>query len=408
MLTPIERVKRALADLAQGKMVILMDDADRENEGDLILPAEKISSDTMNFMIRHGSGIVCLAMTAEQLEKLELPQMVLEHDNTSYRGTPFTVSIDAKEGITTGVSAADRTKTVLTAIETNVSPHALARPGHIFPLQANPGGVFARQGHTEGAVDLARMAGLKPAAVLCEIMNADGTMAHGKQIEAFAETHKLSILSIEDIITYRLQHENLVVDQASTTLPTEQYGEFKVTVIKDKVTQDTHLVLQKEKSESSKPCLVRIHSSCVTGDLFGSQRCDCHQQLHYALQRISQEGGMLIYLNQEGRGIGLFDKIRAYALQDQGYDTVEANKALGLPVDSRKYAVAANILRNLNLSEIRLLTNNLNKENDLLKYGIQTVIREPMPSFHNEHNLYYLKTKNEKLNHVINFDFICE
>jgi 3,4-dihydroxy 2-butanone 4-phosphate synthase/GTP cyclohydrolase II len=403
-----ERIKRALSDLAQGKMVILMDDANRENEGDLIVVAEKITPEIMNFMIRHGSGIVCLSLTSERLKKLQLPLMVSADENTSSRGTPFTLSIDAKTGITTGVSAADRSRTVKTAMRDDVTPEMLAKPGHIFPLQARDGGVLERQGHTEGAVDLARLAGFQPAAVLCEIMNPDGTMAHGKQIDDFAAEHQLMILSIEDIITYRLQQENFIIDEAETILPIEHYGSFKTTVIKDAITQDSHLILQKEVQDPTKPYLVRIHSSCVTGDLFSSKRCDCNKQLHYALHRISEEGGMLIYLNQEGRGIGLFDKIRAYALQDKGYDTAEANQQLGLPIDSRQYYLAANILRNLQHTQIRLLTNNLNKVEDLRKFGIASVEREPMPSFHNEHNHHYLKTKNEKLNHVINFDFILE
>lgn len=407
-MQPIDRVKRALADFAQGKMVILRDDAKRENEGDLIIPAEKITPDIMNFMIRHGSGIVCLSMTAERLQQLHLPLMVPAAENTSLRGTPFTISIDAKEGISTGVSAADRTRTVQIAIDDQASENELVRPGHIFPLQAKKGGVLERQGHTEGAVDLAQLAGFKPAAVLCEIMNPDGTMAHDKQIDDFANTHGLTILSIEDVIHYRLLNENLISDEASTLLPIEHYGTFNVTVIKDKITNDTHIVFEKESVKPAEAArLVRIHSSCVTGDLFASKRCDCNKQLHYALERISQEGGTLIYLTQEGRGIGLFDKIRAYALQqEKGFDTVQANEALGLPADSRSYAIAANFLRNHHHDSIRLLTNNLNKVEDMIKFGITNVTREPMPSFHNEHNQYYLKTKNEKLNHVINFDFI--
>jgi 3,4-dihydroxy 2-butanone 4-phosphate synthase/GTP cyclohydrolase II len=403
-----ERVKRALSDLAEGKMVILMDDENRENEGDLIVAAEKITPEIMNFMIRYGSGIVCLSTTSERLKKLNLPLMVPEKENTSMRGTPFTLSIDAREGITTGVSATDRTRTVQIAMQDDVDPDKLAKPGHIFPLQARDGGVLERQGHTEGAVDLARLAGFKPAAVLCEIMNPDGTMAHDQQIEAFAKEHELNVLSIDDIITYRLQHENFILDEVETILPIEHYGSFKATAIKDEMTQDTHIVLQKEMKDPSQPYLVRIHSSCVTGDLFASKRCDCNKQLHYALQRINEEGGMLIYLNQEGRGIGLFDKIRAYALQDRGFDTVEANQQLGLPADSRNYYLAANILRNRHFTHIRLLTNNLNKVSDMQKYGIETVERVPMPSFHNEHNHHYLKTKNEKLNHVINFDFTLD
>ena len=410
MSPQINRVKRALSDLAQGKMIILMDDANRENEGDMIMAAEKITTETMNFMIRNGSGIVCLSLTPSHLQKLNLSMMVPDEENTSLRGTPFTISIDAKSGITTGVSAADRTRTIQIAMQDNIDPTSLARPGHIFPLQARDGGVLERQGHTEGAVDLARLAGFKPAAVLCEIMNPDGTMAHGQQIEEFAATHQLTLISMDDIIAYRLHEDSLILDEASASLPLERYGTFKVTAIKEKINGNTHIVLEKEnvKAKADEPHLVRIHSSCVTGDLFCSKRCDCNKQLHYALQRISQEGGTLIYLTQEGRGIGLFDKIRAYALQEQGLDTVQANEALGLPIDSRQYYVAASILRNRNQSNIKLLTNNLNKVNDMIRFGIEKVEREPMPSFHHSQNQHYLKTKNEKLNHVINFDFVAD
>lgn len=403
MPTPIERVERALRDLAIGKMVILMDDANRENEGDLIIAADKITPEVMNFMIRNGSGIVCLSMLPDQLKKLDLPLMVPVEQNTSFRQTPFTLSIDARDNITTGVSATDRTATVLTAVNKNATPEQLVRPGHIFPLQAKEGGVLERQGHTEGAVDLARLAGFMPAAVLCEIMNPDGTMAHGEQIELFAKQHQLTILSIDDIIAYRLRHENMIEEEVSTMLPLDHYGSFKLTAIKDKISGDTHIVLENPNRSSDTSCLVRIHSSCITGDLFSSNRCDCNKQLHYALERISKEGGILIYLNQEGRGIGLLNKIKAYALQEKGLDTVEANEHLGLPVDARNYFLAANILRQRQLTHIRLLTNNPVKIDDLKKYGIENIERETIPSFHNEHNEHYLKTKMLKLKHVINF-----
>lgn len=404
MLSQIDRVEQALSDLAAGKMIILLDDNKRENEGDIIVAAEKITPDIMNFIIRHSSGIVCLAMLPAQLSKLQLPLMVSADKNSSSHGTPFTVSIDAKDGIATGVSAADRAHTILQALSGDAD--TLVRPGHIFPLQAQENGVLARCGHTEGAVDLAHLAGLTPAAVLCEIMNPDGTMTKGAQIEEFATTHQLTVLSIEDIIHYRLAKENLILEKTSTILPIEHYGEFHIAVVKDKVNRDAHIVLEKKREHGleEKPTLVRIHSSCVTGDLFASLRCDCNKQLHYSLQRISQEGGVLIYLNQEGRGVGLFDKIRAYALQDEGYDTVQANEQLGLPIDSRQYYLAAHILRSLNLTHIRLLTNNPDKIFSIKKYGVEQVERESMPSFHNDHNLHYLKTKNEKLNHLIDFD----
>lgn len=399
MQSYIERVELALNDLRQGKMIILTDNPDRENEGDFIMPAETITQESMNFIIRNSSGIVCLSLEEEQVTKLHLPFMVPPHQNTSLRGTPFTISIDAKEGITTGVSASDRVKTVQAAIQENAKPEDLDKPGHIFPLCARAGGVLERPGHTEGSVDLVRLAGFKPAAVLCELMNPDGTMAHGAQLEKFAKKHQLTLLTIEDIIAYRRYHENLIEEEVSTELPLDTYGQFKLSVIKEKITGREHVIL--EKPHTAKNPLVRIHSACLTGDLLGSLRCDCHRQLHYSLQRISEEGGVLIYLNQEGRGIGLLNKIKAYALQDKGLDTIEANQQLGLPVDSREYYIASIILKNRHIKNIRLLTNNPNKINDMTKYGISAAIEE-MPGFCNQHNKRYLATKKSKLNHNIN------
>lgn len=404
MQSHIERVEKALSDLKQGKMIILTDDPDRENEGDLIVSAEHATPENMNFMIRNGSGIVCIAMTKEQLKNLDLPLMVSADDNTSMRGTPFTLSVDAKDDITTGVSSADRAKTIQVMIADNTQPSDLVKPGHIFPLQAKNGGVFERQGHTEGAVDLVRLTGSKPAAVLCEIMNPDGTMTRGKQLDEFAKKHNISMLSIEDIMTYRLNHEYMIEEEASSLFPLEKYGKFKISVLREKYTGTEHVVLRKEGHTQNKPMLVRIHSSCLTGDMFASERCDCHKQLHYSLDLISKEGGMLIYLNQEGRGIGLFNKIKAYALQEKGYDTVDANLELGFPVDSRNYHVAASILRKLEISHIRLLTNNPNKMSDLKKFGIKTIDREIMPTFEQTHNHYYLQTKKTKLNHIIDIN----
>lgn len=401
MQTQIKRVEHALAELKQGKMIILTDNPDRENEGDLIVAAEHLTPEIMNFMIRQGSGIVCVAMTADQVQRFELPLMVSHQENTSTAGTPFTISIDAKSGITTGVSAADRTQTIKVLLDKNATANDLVKPGHIFPLQARDGGIFERQGHTEGAVDLMKLMNASPIAVICEIMNLDGSMTRGPQLETFAKEHQLSTLSIDDIITYRLYHEYMIEEEASSTIPLENYGQFKISVLKEKITGTEHIVLSKERKNHQQPLLVRIHSSCFTGDLFASQRCDCHSQLHHALERISDEGGMLIYLNQEGRGIGLLNKIRAYALQEQGYDTVDANIALGLPVDSRQYYIAASVLRQLNINQIRLLTNNPNKINDLKKYGIENVEREIMPTFEHEHNHFYLQTKKSKLNHNI-------
>lgn len=405
MLTYIERVETAIAALKQGKMVILTDHPDRENEGDLIVPAETMTVEQMNFMIRYGSGIICLPMSTELLSHLQLPLMIPPTDNSSTYHTPFSVSIDAKHGISTGVSAQDRTVTVRTAIDPSTRPCDLVKPGHMFPLQARDGGVLERQGHTEGSTDLMALAGFKKAAVLGEVMNPDGSMATGDELTAFAKTHDLCMVSIDDLISYRLLHENMITEEAHTDLPLDEYGHFQLTVLREKMHDGEQLVLFKPPIHPDQPLLVRVHSACTTGDLFGSNRCDCHQQLHHSLERISQEGGMLIYLQQEGRGIGLFNKIKAYALQEKGLDTVEANEKLGLPIDARNYALAANILRNRHYHHIRLLTNNPEKINDMRRYGITQVEREPMPSFHNEFNQHYLTTKKNKLNHAINFDF---
>lgn len=403
----LKRVESALNELREGKMIILTDHLDRENEGDLIFPAEIITPDIVNFMIRNCSGIICLSLTGSQINKLGLSYMVPPHINTSQQSTPFTISIEAKQGITTGVSAKDRAKTILTAVKEDVSPQDLVTPGHIFPLHAKEGGVLERQGHTEGATDIVRLAGFRPAAVLCEVMNPDGTMSKGHQLHRFANRNDLKILSIDDIIAYRLCKENLIMDEVMAELPLEKYGAFQISVIKEKFSNHEHMVLTNNKNTKSRP-LVRIHSACITGDLFGSKRCDCNKQLHYSLQKISEEGGILIYLNQEGRGIGLFNKIKAYALQDKGLDTVEANKNLGLPIDSREYYLAANILRNRNINDIRLLTNNPLKSAGLQKYGISITSVEKMPIFCNEHNKEYLRTKKEKLNHTMNCEYFLE
>jgi 3,4-dihydroxy 2-butanone 4-phosphate synthase/GTP cyclohydrolase II len=400
MQSYIERVKAAISDLQQGKMVILTDHPERENEGDLIMPAETITPEHMNFIIRHSSGIVCLSLFEDSLRKLNLSYMVPPEENTSLRGTPFTISIDAKAGITTGVSAADRVKTIQAAIHAHAKPEDLVRPGHIFPLYARTNGVLERAGHTEGAVDLVKLAGFKPAAVLCEVMSPDGTMTHGSQLLAFAKEHHIKLLSIDDIISYRLAHEDLIAEEVSADLPLESYGTFKMTVIKEKGSIDEHIVLEKPVKKPGST-LVRIHSACLTGDLFGSMRCDCQYQLHYSLQKISEEGGILIYLSQEGRGIGLFNKIKAYALQESGLDTVEANEKLGLPIDSRKYHMAAHILKNRQITSVKLLTNNPAKINDLKKYGIAQVELASIPVFSNEHNKNYLTVKMHKLHNAL-------
>lgn len=402
MLTHIENVTRAINELRQGKMVILIDNPQRENEGDLIFPAEIIQQSIINFMLHHCSGIICLGLLPEQARRLGLDYMVAPYLNTSARSTPFTVSIDAACNITTGVSAHDRTHTILTAMRDNVTPDDLARPGHVFPLQAQIGGVLVRPGHTEGSIDLVRLAGYKPAAVLCEIMNPDGTMAKDQELINFAQQHQLALVSIDDLIAYRRTTENLILEDASALLPIEQQHHFTFKVVKERYTEQEHIVLLNlSQVLDTESCLVRIHSSCITGDVFGSLRCDCSQQLQYALQRIGSEGGMLIYLNQEGRGVGLLNKIKAYALQEQGFDTVDANQHLGLPIDAREYYLAANILRNHNINNVSLLTNNPQKAAGLNKYGINNVTPVPMPVFCTQNNKNYLLTKKSKLHHDI-------
>lgn len=406
MQSYIERVEFALKELQKGRMILLTDNPDRENEGDFIMPAETMTTESMNFIIRNSSGIVCISLPESAMHALNLNYMVPPHENTSCRATPFTVSIDAKEGVTTGVSSADRVATIQAVIKDGAKPDDLQKPGHIFPLLAKAGGVLERQGHTEGALDIVTLAGFKPAAVLCEVMNPDGTMARGKQLVKFAKKHALAMLSIDDIISYRYYRENLIIEEITTELPITNVGTFKLSVVKEKITGLEHAVLEKPNKDKTRTTLVRIHSACLTGDIFGSMRCDCNQQLHYSLERINQEGGILIYLNQEGRGIGLFNKIKAYALQDKGFDTIEANQKLGLPVDSRLYYIAANILRNRTISRVRLLTNNPAKLSDLKKYGILHVEKETMPGFSNQHNQRYLTTKKHKLNHSINDNLI--
>lgn len=405
MLAQIKRVEDAINAFKNGKMVVVTDDPDRENEGDLIVPAEIITPEMMSFMIRHGSGIVCLAMTEPMLHKIKLPLMVPQQDNSSTRGTPFTISIDAKHGITTGVSAHDRVATILAAINDQAKPSDLVYPGHMFPLQAKAGGVFERQGHTEGSIDIASIAGYKSAAVLCEIMNPDGTMTRGKELIDFAKEHGLHMLSIDDILTYRSFNENIIDEEATSEIQLEKYGDFSFSVVREKFTGREHMILTRPNIDMTQPSLVRIHSSCTTGDIFSSKRCDCNKQLHHSLAEISDHGGMLIYLNQEGRDIGLFNKIKSYALQEKGVDTVDANIQLGLPVDARKYFIAANILRNREIDAIRLLTNNPAKMKELEKYGIR-VKREAMPVFYNHYNKKYLNTKRDKLNHIFNDDHV--
>lgn len=402
MKTPTSAsIHRALEDLRQGKMIVLFDHENRENEGDLVLAAEKVTADTINFMAQYGRGLVCLALAEEDIRRLKLPMMV-EHATNPFN-TAFTVSIEAAEGVTTGISAADRAHTIKVAINPQSGPKDIVTPGHIFPLQARRGGILERMGQTEGSTDLMRLAGLKPAAVICEIMNPDGSMARFPDLEKFAKQHQLSLLSIRDLIQYRLQTESLVKEIAAIRLPTEEYGDLTVKLFESRLDKHHHLALIKERpAKNNQTILVRVHSECFTGDLFGSARCDCGWQLHESLAQISRHGGVLLYLRQEGRGIGLLNKLKAYALQDQGLDTVEANQKLGFGSDDRNYWIAAQMLQNLKLLKIKLLTNNPQKIIDLERYGIEVAERIPLIATPNATNRDYLKTKQTKLGHLLN------
>jgi 3,4-dihydroxy 2-butanone 4-phosphate synthase/GTP cyclohydrolase II len=393
-------VEDAIRAVRSGKLVIIVDDEDRENEGDLMVAAEKVTPDIINFMARHGRGLICLPLTRRRLEELQLPLMV--QDNTARFQTAFTVSVDAKEGIATGISAHDRARTVLAAVDPGTKPQDLARPGHIFPLQAKEGGVLARAGQTEAAVDLARLAGLTPAGVICEILNEDGTMARRPQLEKISEEFDIPILTIADLIKYRMHNECLVRKIEEADLPTE-FGAFRIVVFEDIITHENHVALIKGEISGDEPTLVRAHSQCLTGDTFGSCRCDCGEQLHRAMAMIEKEGrGVVLYiLTHEGRGIGLTNKIKAYAIQDQGLDTVEANKQLGFKPDQRDYGIGAQILVSLGIKKIRLLTNNPRKFIGLAGYGLEIVERVPIEVPPNTANLQYLKTKKEKLGHIL-------
>ncbi len=392
-------IDEALEDVRQGKMIILVDDEDRENEGDLMIAAEKITPEIINFMAKYARGLVCLALTPERLAELQIPQMVEDIENTSYFGTAFTVSIEARRGVSTGISAADRAATILTAVNPKTKPEDLVRPGHIFPLRARAGGVLERTGQTEGSVDLARLAGLNPAGVICEIMNDDGTMARVPQLQKFAQQFALKIVTIKDLIRYRMQREILVRVVAETHLPL-RFGDFQAMIFEHEITKEQHIALVKGPLEPHRATLVRIHSSCLTGDVFGSFRCDCGEQLHRALRLIAEEGsGVLLYLNQEGRGIGLANKIRAYALQDAGRDTVQANEELGFQADLRDYGTGAQILVRLGVKRLRLLTNNPREVVALEGFGLNIVERVPIQVRPGKHNVRYLQTKHEKLGH---------
>jgi 3,4-dihydroxy 2-butanone 4-phosphate synthase/GTP cyclohydrolase II len=396
-------VEAAVEDIRAGKMVILVDDADRENEGDLCMAAERATPEAINFMAKYGRGLICLSLVEEQLNRLHLSLMVPDYENNSGFGTAFTVSIEAREGVTTGISAADRAKTILTAINPEAHPNDLARPGHIFPLRAREGGVLRRAGQTEGSTDLARLAGLIQAGVICEIMNDDGTMARLPDLIEFSEEHGIKILTIADLIQYRLRTEKLVQRVAEATMPTAAAGEFRAVVYSNEIDHVDHIALVKGEINGDAPVLVRVHSECLTGDAFGSVRCDCGEQLDAALKMIDEVGsGVLLYMRQEGRGIGLKNKIKAYGLQDnEGLDTVQANERLGFPADLRDYGVGAQILHDLGVRKMRIITNNPGKRAGIEGYGLKIVERVPLEITPNDKNLEYLRTKKEKLGHVL-------